>query len=508
MLIERASGILLHISSLPSQGGIGDLGPAAYAFADFLAAAQQRYWQVLPLGPTGFGNSPYSALSAFAGNPLLLSLEVLADQGWLERAALGQIPGTDGPVDFASVAAKKTPLLIAAAGNFIDQCASGACSGDLRNRFVEFCSSQAYWLDDYVSFRVLHRQFQGESWHRWPEPYRRRAPEALQELRALHARELAIEQALQFFFAEQWNALRAYCAARGIGFIGDVAIFVNYDSADVWTHPEIFELDAEGQPIFVSGVPPDYFSETGQRWGNPLYRWDVLRAHGFSWWVERIRRSLALYDCIRLDHFRGFEACWAIPASEQTAIHGAWKKAPGEELFAHVERALGSLPLIAEDLGVITPEVEALRDNFRLPGMRVMQFGFGGRGAHMHLPHRFVENCVVYTGTHDNETTLGWWRTATEAERSTVAAYLHPDADTGENGVVWAMLRAAATSVARLCLFPLQDVLQLGSEARMNTPAEPLGNWAWRVAPDALHPELAAALAALMQATDRDAPHP
>ena len=506
MLTERASGILLHISSLQSRGGIGDLGPAAYGFADFLAAAHQRYWQVLPLGPTGFGNSPYSALSAFAGNPLLISLEMLAEQGWLERAALDRLPGTNGPVDFDRVAAKKTPLLESAAGNFVDQCASGACSGDLRNRFVEFCSAQAHWLDDYASFCVLRRRFNGASWHEWPEPYRRRTPAALQEMRTAHARELAIEQALQFFFAEQWNALRGYCAAKGIGFIGDVAIFVNYDSADVWTHPEIFELDAEGQPIRVSGVPPDYFSKTGQRWGNPLYRWDVLRTSGFAWWVERIRRSLALCDCIRLDHFRGFEACWAIPASEETAIHGAWEKAPGEEMFAQVERVLGALPLIAEDLGVITPEVDALRQRFQLPGMRVLQFGFSSRSAHMHLPHRFVENSVVYTGTHDNDTTLGWWRTATDAERAAVAAYLHPSGEFGEAGIVWAMLRAAATSVARLCLFPLQDVLQLGGEARMNTPAVPRGNWAWRVAPGALHPEMAAALAALMQATDRDAP--
>ncbi len=506
MLTERASGILLHISSLPSHGGIGDLGPAAYQFADFLAAAQQRYWQVLPLGPTGFGNSPYSALSAFAGNPLLISLELLAEQGWLDRSALSALPGADGPVDFDRVSAAKMPLLTAAAGNFVDQCVRGAYSGEQRDRFVEFCSEQAHWLDDYASFCVLRRRFHGASWHEWPEAFRRRTPAALEEVRTTQARDLAIEQALQFFFAQQWNALRAACASKGIGFIGDVAIFVNYDSADVWTHPEIFELDDEGRPTRVSGVPPDYFSKTGQRWGNPLYRWDVLRASGFAWWVERIRRSLALCDCIRLDHFRGFAACWAIPASEETAVNGAWEKAPGEELFSAVERALGKLPLIAEDLGVITPEVEALRENFRLPGMRVLQFGFGSRGAHTHLPHRFAENAVVYTGTHDNDTTLGWWRTATEAERSAVAAYLHPIGEFGEAGIVWAMLRAAATSVARLCLFPLQDVLQLGSEARMNTPAQPRGNWAWRYAPGALRPEMAAALAALMQAADRDSP--
>ncbi len=503
MLTERASGMILHISSLPSNGGIGDLGPAAYRFADFLAAAKQQYWLVLPLGPTGYGNSPYSALSAFAGNPLCISLETLVDQRWLGQERLAGLSGAEGSVDFERVIAIKMALLEEAAGNFVDQCSSGQCSGELRNRFVEFCREQAHWLDDFAHFSVLRRMFAGASWHTWPQEYRGRSPEGLEHLHTQQERALAIEQALQFFFADQWNALRWYCGEKGIRLIGDTAIFVNYDSADVWTHPEIFELDAEGNPVRVSGVPPDYFSETGQRWGNPVYRWDVLEQRGFDWWVARIRRALELFAMVRLDHFRGFEACWAIPAAEETAVKGTWVKTPGAQLFATLERELGGLPLIAEDLGVITPEVEALRQQYRLPGMRVLQFGFADRGGHTHLPHFYEENTVVFTGTHDNDTTLGWWQKASDVEQHAVTTYLHP----GDDGVVWALIRAAATSVARLCLIPMQDVLQLGSEARMNTPAQPEGNWSWRCAPDALHSGVAEKIAALMDVTDRMASH-
>ncbi|HEX4022926.1 MAG TPA: 4-alpha-glucanotransferase [Acidobacteriaceae bacterium] len=502
MLTERSAGIILHISSLPSYGGIGDLGPAAYSFADFLAAAKQQYWQVLPLGPTGFGNSPYSALSAFAGNPLFISLEALVDQGWLAHEQLKGLPGADGPIDYERVVETKIALLEQAAGRFVDQCNSGECNSDLRNRFVQFCRDQAHWLDDFARFSVLRRIFDGASWHTWPEEFRSRTPAGMELLHSEHWRALATEQALQFFFAEQWNALRWHCGEKGIRLIGDAAIFVNYDSADVWTHPDIFELDAAGNPLRVSGVPPDYFSVTGQRWGNPLYRWDLLEQHGFDWWVGRIRRALQLCDLIRLDHFRGFEAYWAIPAAEETAVHGTWVKAPGMALFAKLEQELGSLPLIAEDLGVITPEVEAMRQRFHLPGMRVLQFGFADRGAHDHLPHKFEENIVAFTGTHDNDTTLGWWQKATAVEQENLITYLHP----GDDGVVWSLIRAAATSVARMCLIPMQDVLGLGSEARMNTPAQSGGNWAWRYAPDALHPELAAKLAALVEVTDRDVP--
>lgn len=502
MLAERASGILLHLSSLPSYGGIGDLGPAAYQFADFLAAAKQQYWQFLPQGPTGFGNSPYSALSAFAGNPLLISLETLVDQGWLQREQLAGLPGAKGAVDFERVVETKTALLEEAAGRFVDEWKSGQSKPEERQRFSQFCAEQAHWLDEYANFCVLRRLHKGASWNTWPVQFRERDETAMRQLKADHMRELAVEQALQFFFAEQWNYLRGYCASKGIGLIGDVAIFVNYDSADVWTHRDLFELDEAGNPLRVSGVPPDYFSKTGQRWGNPLYRWDVLEQHGFDWWVARVRRLLDLCDQIRLDHFRGFEACWAIPADDETAVNGAWEKVPGEKFFAVLEREFNGLPLIAEDLGLITPEVDALRQKFNLPGMRVLQFGFADRGGHIYLPHRYDENTLVYTGTHDNETTLGWWGQASEIEKQAVENYLRP----GEDGVVWAMMRAAATSVARLCLFPMQDVLELGTEARMNTPGKTAANWAWRYAPDALKPELAEKLAALMEVTDRDRP--
>ena len=495
MLTERASGVLLHLSSLPSRGGIGDLGPAAYAFADFLASAKQQYWQVLPLSPTGHGNSPYSALSAFAGNPIFISLEKLSDEGWLDPASLESLPGSDGPVDFDLAAARKSPLLEQAAGRFLDQ-----ASPEARERFEQFCVDNQRWLEGFVSFSVLRTMFANASWSAWPEEYLHRVPAAMERFRAEHDRERMVQKAIQFFFQEQWMALRAYCAERKIRFIGDMAIFVNYDSAAVWMHPEIFQLDDKKNALHVAGVPPDYFSPTGQRWGNPLYRWDVLASTNFDWWVARFRRALALCDLLRLDHFRGFESYWAIPAEDQTAVRGTWMKGLGTELFSYVYKEIGDLPLIAEDLGVITPEVERMRKSFGMPGMRVMQFGFSDRGAHLHLPHRCEPNMVIYTGTHDNNTTLGWWRQTSSVEREAIAAYLHP----GDDGIVWAMMRGAAASVARLCLFPLQDVLQLDGDARMNTPAQPDGNWAWRYSPDALQPWITEKLAALTQVTDRD----
>ncbi len=495
MLTERASGVLLHVSSLPSRGGIGDLGPAAYAFADFLAAANQQYWQVLPLTPTGYGNSPYSALSAFAGNQLFISLDVLASQGWLDANCLDALPANDGPADFDLAESCKRPLLQQAAQRF-----AASADGEPQERFNIFCRENSYWLEDYASFAVLRKMFAGASWPDWPPEYVHREPEAMSRLKAEHADQLMAEKIIQFFFQDQWQALRTYSQARKIRFIGDMAIFVNYDSADVWMHPEIFELDSNKKALHVAGVPPDYFSSTGQRWGNPLYRWDVLASRNFDWWDARVRRALTLCNLLRLDHFRGFEAYWSIPAEDETAIRGKWMKALGTEFFAHLHRELGDLPLIAEDLGLITPEVEQMRKSFGLPGMRVMQFGYSDRGAHIHLPHRCEENMVIYTGTHDNNTTLGWWHQTTSTEREAIAAYLHP----GDDGIVWAMMRGAATSVARLCLFPMQDVLQLDGDARMNTPAQSSGNWAWRYHPDALQPWIAEKLAALTEVTDRD----
>jgi 4-alpha-glucanotransferase len=512
MPFERSSGVLLHISSLPSRGGIGDLGRAAYEFADFLAAAKQRYWQVLPLSPTGYGNSPYAALSAFAGNPLLVSLERLAEWGWIPSSRLAEPPWAwddgdagspqSGPVQFGPVIDAKLPLLHEAALHFLTHHDHLGAEGAAQwARFEQYCCANASWLNDWAYYSVLRTKYGTGAWYRWPKEIARRDPEALALVGEQEGQALAIEQAIQFAFDEQWRELRAYCLEREIRFIGDVAIFVSYDSADVWTHTEDFDLDEDLAPVRVSGVPPDYFSWTGQRWGNPLYRWDRLEAEGFAWWVARIQRAKELYDVIRLDHFRGFEAYWSIPAEDDTAINGEWVKAPGAALFSRLRETLGELPFIAEDLGVITREVDELREGFEMPGMRILQFGFGDRGSHNYLPHRYVRNTVVYTGTHDNDTTRGWWENgASEREKAAVETYLHP----GAEGVVWPLIRAAAASVADICLFPLQDILELGSEARMNTPSQPENNWAWRYAEGALKAESAAKLAALMEMTDRD----
>jgi 4-alpha-glucanotransferase len=377
-------------------------------------------------------------------------------------------------------------------------------------QFEEFCRAEAVWLADYALYAVLRRQFNTGAWTEWPEPLRRRQPEALAQAALQHGRAIAQEQALQFAFSVQWNRLRETAALSAIRILGDVAIFVNMDSADVWCHPEIFDLDDNLKPIHVAGVPPDYFSPTGQRWGNPLYRWDVLAERGpkkteFAWWIQRIRHACSLYDIVRLDHFRGFEACWSIPATEETAVHGEWVKGPGLALFRALEAALGPLPLIAEDLGVITPEVDALRHELGLPGMKVVQFGFGDKGAHIHLPHRYTPDTVAYTGTHDNNTTLGWWRAAGKAERAAVEAYVGPiSSNDGNASPVWPLIWAIEASVAQMAVVPAQDLLELGGEARMNTPALAAGNWSWRAPESSWTPELAARLAALSEATDRD----
>ena len=498
MPFERASGLLLHVTSLPSYGGIGDFGPAAYAFADFLAEAKQRLWQVLPLSPTGYGNSPYAAISAFAGNPLLISLAYLADWGWIEPERITGLAGCSGVVCWEEVVRTKIPLIEEAARNFLHK-----HSDEDWARFESYCRMNGTWLESFALYSVLRQRFNGASWHTWPTDLARREPHAIEELRRRQRDELLIQQIIQFAFDEQWSRLRAYCAERKIKVIGDVAIFVNYDSADVWTNPGIFELDENLLPIRVAGVPPDYFSKTGQRWGNPLYRWDILQHQDFAWWIDRIRRAESLYDIIRLDHFRGFDAFWAIPSEHLTAEHGQWIKAPGAELFQRLHHELGSLPFIAEDLGVITAEVEALREQFNFPGMRILQFGFADRHAHNYLPHQYVQNTVVYTGTHDNNTTRGWWtQEATKAEKLAVKAYL----GTGKKDVVWAMIRAVEASVADICIVPVQDVLDLGPEARMNLPASSGDNWSWRCPEGALTPELAAKLAVIAEVADRDIP--
>ncbi|MFB3916321.1 MAG: 4-alpha-glucanotransferase [Terriglobales bacterium] len=496
MFERRASGILLHPTSLPSHGGIGDFGPAAHEFVEFLAAARQRLWQVLPLGPVGLGNSPYSSISAFAGNPLLISLERLAERGWIDESRLAALPGKEGNVDYERVWAAKFPLLQEAATNFLKD-----ASGPDRRRYEQFCRENAWWLDDYVLFGSLRERYPGGNWNQWPRKLARRDADALASAREELASFIEVIRVLQFAFFEQWGALRQHCARHGIRIVGDVAIFVSYDSADVWTHPELFRLDSNLEPEVVAGVPPDVYSKTGQRWGNPLYKWDVLKSRGYDWWVQRMRWALTTCDIVRLDHFRGFEKCWEIPAGEETAVNGRWMQGPGDDLFYVLRRELGNLPFIAEDLGFITPEVHALRERLGIPGMRVMQFGFGNPGAHIYLPHKFEANTVVYTGTHDNDTTVGWWRSlATPEEKRLAAAYLCAKDD----DVHWAFIRAAEGSVACFCVVPLQDVLGLGSEGRMNVPSVPNGNWSWRFAPGALTADLAERLAVLADVTDRD----
>ena len=490
----RSSGILLHPTSLPSNGGIGDFGPEAYAFLDFLAGSKQGLWQILPLSPPGLGHSPYSAISAFAGNPLLVSLDRLAERGWIEEKRIKSSSSNSPRIDFETVKAGKLPLLREAAQSFLE-----ASNGD-RRRFEDFKRENSWWLDDFVLFEVMRDMYKGDSWSTWPRGLARREPEALHSFGLQYQRQLEVERVVQFAFFEQWRALRLYAAQRGISIIGDVAIFVNYDSADVWRHPELFYLDENLQPTVISGVPPDAFSANGQRWGNPLYRWEVCRSTHYQWWLERMSWALQNFDMVRLDHFRGFESFWEIPASEPTAVKGRWVAGPRDELFNVLREQLGDLPFIAEDLGMITPEVYALRDRLGIPGMKVLQFGFSNPGAHIYLPHNFPVNCVVYTGTHDNDTTAGWWKSsATEEEKRFAAAYIGEASD----GIHWAFIRAAFDSVARLAIVPLQDVLGLEGESRMNTPSRSDGNWGWRFQPGALTRDLAEKLAALSAVSDR-----
>jgi 4-alpha-glucanotransferase len=503
MSFPRTAGILLHPTSLPSRGGVGDFGPAAYQFADFLASARQGVWQVLPLGPLGYGNSPYSSTSAFAGNPLLISVERLIERGWIEPAKLdltkmdpansGLAPGS-GPVEYDQVFARKMPLLFEAARNFVS-----TATGDARRRFDHFRTENAWWLDDFVLFDALRARQKLESWNHWPQDLARREPAAMEKARGELADDIQIRSALQFAFYEQWKALRRYCSERAIRIVGDVAIFMNHDSADVWTHQELFRLNAKLEPEVVAGVPPDFFSKTGQRWGNPLYRWDVMKERGYEWWIQRLRWATQNGDYIRLDHFRGFDQFWEIPATDDTAVNGRWVDGPRDDLFLKLREALGGLPFFAEDLGYITPEVHALRERLQIPGIAVLQFGFGDEGAHIYLPHRAV-NKVIYTGTHDNDTVVGWWHSgAAEHERRNAEAYV----GRCEDGIHWAFIRAAQCSPSSLSIIPLQDVLGLGSEARMNTPSLHGGNWRWRFDQGRLTSDVAAKLGQLAELSDR-----
>lgn len=496
MDFDRRAGVLLHPTSLPSRGGIGDLGPAASAFVDFLHDSGMGLWQVLPLNPGGLGNSPYSAISAFAGNPLLISLEKLAEHGWIAASELQALPGNEGSIQYAEVYAKKLPLLREAAANFLSKPPDALGEHE---RFDRFCADNSWWLEDYVLFECMREAQGGKSWNEWPGELASRQPEALAKARADHAGALQIARVLQFAFFEQWKALHEYCRQKNVRIVGDVAIFVNFDSADVWTHPELFYLDANFAPSIVSGVPPDAFSKTGQRWGNPLYRWDVLRSRGYQWWIQRMQWALKCCDYIRLDHFRGFQQYWEIPGNEPTAIHGKWVDGPKDDLFHALRAALGDLPFIAEDLGLITPDVVELRLRLGMPGMKVMQFGFSDVGAHIYLPHNYEKNCVAYTGTHDNDTTVGWFKQLSEEERWKVLAYVGEARD----GVHWSLIRAVMNSAANFAIVPMQDILGLGPAARMNTPSLTDGNWGWRFDANVLGRSLAQKLRNITEMSDR-----
>jgi len=482
--LPRGSGLLLHVTSLPGALGCGDLGPAAYDFVDFLARTGQSLWQVLPLGPTGYGNSPYQATSAFAGNPLLVSLEKLADHGWLSQGDLQPPHSRHDQVEFDAVIAWRRPRLEAAFRQFV--AAGGESSGD----FHQFRAASADWLDEFALFSALKNEAGGRAWTEWPAELVRRQPEALADARRRLADEIACEIFIQYQFAVQWSAIRNYAHARHVRIMGDIPIFVAHDSADVWMHQDLFQLDGDGRPIFVAGVPPDYFSATGQLWGNPLYRWDVMAERGYKWWVERFRHAMQQFDLVRLDHFRGFEAYWEIPGGAPDARGGRWVPGPGIDFFRAASHALGPLPLVAEDLGVITAQVDALREEVGAPGMRVLQFAFGADPKSTeYLPHNYPHHCVVYTGTHDNDTTAGWFHSQAgegttrdqaevDRERATILAYIGTDG----SDIAWDMIRVAWSSIADTAIAPLQDVLSLGSDARFNLPGTSSGNWGWRVA--------------------------
>lgn len=482
-LFPRSSGILLHPTSLPGRYGIGDLGKFAYQFVDYLTSIHQKIWQMLPLGPTSYGDSPYQCLSAFAGNPLLISFDRLVEDGWLTEANVAEVPAFPSHrVDFGWVIPYHEEILLRASKRFAE-----TATLMQRSEYETWCEQQHYWLDDFALFMALKNAHGGVSWVEWDVKLAQRAPEALAEAKVTYAEALEHYKFCQWVFFQQWDALRNYAHDKGIRLFGDIPIFVAHDSSDVWANQSLFYLDEVGNPTVIAGVPPDYFSATGQRWGNPLYKWDVMAEDGYSWWIRRIRATLTLVDIMRIDHFRGFDAYWEVPASEPTAMIGQWVPGPGIKFFEVIQASLGKLPIIAEDLGVITPEVIALRDDLSLPGMKVLQFAWGGSGSeNSFLPHNHVPNCVVYTGTHDNNTTVGWWLDPSETDDS-VRNFMQQYLDRPIHEVNWEMIRVGQMSVAHTCVAPMQDILNLGADARMNTPGKPGDNWQWRMSEDDFH---------------------
>jgi 4-alpha-glucanotransferase len=493
MTFPRASGILLHPTSLPGPFGVGDLGDEAYRFADFLSGSGQSLWQILPLGPTGYGDSPYACYSAFGGNTLLISPARLVANGLLLEEDLAGLPEVDDSrINFESVHAFKDHLLRKAFERF-----TKSTDTNLRSELETFRAEQRWWLDDYALFRALKNAHGGKPWHEWDTAYVRREPSALARANEALREQCEAQRFYQFLFFKQWSELKSYCNAHGIKMIGDIPIFVAHDSADVWTNPGQFKLDRDGRPVVVAGVPPDYFSKTGQLWGNPLYNWERMIDDGFKWWIKRVEATLHTVDILRIDHFRGFVACWEIPGGDQTAERGRWVEAPGRELFLAIRNALGDLPIIAEDLGVITPEVQKLRDDFKFPGMRILQFAFSSDAKNHDLPHNYHPNVAVYTGTHDNDTTVGWFKSVAgegstrdaaqiEREREYALAYLNTDG----KEIHWDFIRAVLASCADTAVVPLQDLFGLGAEARMNLPNSTTDNWSWRFESGALTDEI------------------
>jgi 4-alpha-glucanotransferase len=491
MNFPRSSGILLHPTSLPGKFGIGDLGPEAYDLVERLASARQALWQILPLGPTGYGDSPYQSFSAFAGNPLLISPELLIKDGLISETDLANAPSfSTTRVDFGEARKWKAGILETAFEGF-----TSMNDEALRGSFESYCRTNKEWLDDYALYRAIKTVQVEKPWYEWPVKFKLRDERTISVARQQLEQKIDAERFVQWIFSKQWTALRRRANDLGISVIGDLPIFVALDSADVWRRRDQFKLNDDGSPKVVAGVPPDYFSKTGQLWGNPIYDWDAMSRDKFAWWVERFRSAFATVDIVRVDHFRGFDAVWEVPGTDDTAEKGSWVSVPGREIFASVVRQLGKLNVIAEDLGVMTPEVEKLRDDLGFPGMRILQYAFGGDAGNRDLPHNYIKNCAAYTGTHDNETTRGWWtRILSESETDTAAKktrdhcleYLKSDgAD-----IVWDMIRAVWSSVADVAIAPMQDILRKGNDARMNTPATDSGNWTWRVQKDEFSDEM------------------
>ncbi|MBI3352385.1 MAG: 4-alpha-glucanotransferase [Nitrospirae bacterium] len=490
-MYRRGSGLLLHVSSLPSPFGIGDLGPSAYRFADLLFEARQSYWQVLPINPTStfMGNSPYNSDSAFAGNPLLISPELLEKEGLLSRSDLDAFPSLPARrVDYEAATLFKKKILHRAYESY-------QSSLEKDPEFAAFCKENAPWLEDYALLKVLKEHFNGVSWNHFPAGLMNRDKNILDRYREAFKNQILSEQFLQFIFFKQWFSLKNYCNRKNIRVIGDIPIYVQYNSADIWTHPGLFHLDPEGRPWIVAGVPPDYFSNIGQLWGNPLYNWEALKTTRYAWWIERLSHNLKLFDLVRLDHFRGFAGYWQVPAGETTAEHGTWAPAPAEDFFKTLFSHNPDLPVIAEDLGVITPDVVEIMNRFRIPGMKLLVFAFGDNlPVHPYAPHNYAGNCLVYTGTHDTNTARGWFtKEASPGDRERLSAYLGKEVN--EESIPLELIRLAMMSVANTVIIPVQDLLGLGEEARMNLPGTTHGNWEWRLLPDQLTPLLTARLA-------------